>query len=241
MSRLSHSLKAARENAALKQDQIVTNYMGGQCYKLDPLQTLRIIASSSIFMEPSYYRPGKDARRSSEISRFDDTNDPLIALLSKSERSTTEIFTEAIDAALDFDFTGTLEFASQLRNLYNIRLNPQVIAVRAAIHPKRKEWTEKNPGMFEKYESEILSRADEPMTQLAYYIALKGGEKKKRLFVAADISSDGFSESLGVAIDIQYIILYLECQTYMQSELIEALQLGGICTGDVPANLQRIG
>lgn len=178
MSRLSHSVKAARENAALKQDQTVTNYMGGQSYKLDPLQTLRIIASSSIFMEPSYYRPGKDARRSDEISKFDDTNDPLITLLSKSEKSTTDIFTETIDAALDFDFTGTLEFASQLRNLYNIRLNPQVIAVRAAIHPKRKEWTEKNPGIFEKYESEILSRADEPMTQLAYYIALKGGEKK---------------------------------------------------------------
>lgn len=178
MSRLSHSVKAAREDAAIKQDQTVTNYMGGQSYKLDPLQTLRIIASSSIFMEPSYYRPGKDARRSDEISRFDETNDPLIMLLSKSERSTTDIFTEAIDAALDFDFTGTLEFASQLRNLYNIRLNPQVIAVRAAIHPKRKEWTEKNPGMFEKYESEILSRADEPMTQLAYYIALNGGEKK---------------------------------------------------------------
>ena len=84
---------------------------------------------------------------------------------------------EAIDAALDYDFGATLEWATTLRNDYMMRLNPQVIMVRAAIHPKRQEWTNANPGEFDKYNQLVMKRADEPMSQMAYYLYKNKGKK----------------------------------------------------------------
>lgn len=188
MSRLAKAASATREHEALRTDEIVTNFMGGDSYKLTPLTTLRMIAASSIFGEPSYYRngglDGKEPKFCEteylECIRTMLDEDPLSATLHKSAKgkSTTEVFTEAIDAALDADFEGTLKLAVELRKDYNMRLNPQVIMVRAAIHPKRAEWTEKNPGKFSSYEELVMSRADEPMTQLAYFIAVNNGKKK---------------------------------------------------------------
>lgn len=188
MSRLAKAASATREHEALRTDEIVTNFMGGDSYKLTPLTTLRMIAASSIFGEPSYYRngglDGKEPKFCETeylecISTMLD-EDPLSVTLHKSAKgkSTTEVFTEAIDAALDADFEGTLKLAVELRKDYNMRLNPQVIMVRASMHPKRAEWTEKNPGKFSSYEELVMSRADEPMTQLAYFIAVNNGKKK---------------------------------------------------------------
>lgn len=188
MSRLAKAASATREHEALRTDEIVTNFMGGDSYKLTPLTTLRMIAASSIFGEPSYYRngglDGKEPKFCEteylECIRTMLDEDPLSATLHKSAKgkSTTEVFTEAIDAALDADFEGTLKLAVELRKDYNMRLNPQVIMVRASMHPKRAEWTEKNPGKFSSYEELVMSRADEPMTQLAYFIAVNNGKKK---------------------------------------------------------------
>lgn len=188
MSRLAKAASAARGREVLRTDEIVTNFMGGDSYKLTPLTSLRMIAASSIFGEPSYYRNGglngKEPRLCGtehlECIRTMLDEDLFSATIRKSAKgkSTTEVFTDAIDAALDADFEGTLKLAVELRKDYNMRLNPQVIMVRAAIHPKRAEWTEKNPGKFSSYEDLVMSRADEPMTQLAYYIAISNGKKK---------------------------------------------------------------
>ena len=58
MSRLAKAASAARGREVLRTDEIVTNFMGGDSYKLTPLTSLRMIAASSIFGEPSYYRNG---------------------------------------------------------------------------------------------------------------------------------------------------------------------------------------
>lgn len=58
-----------------------------------------------------------------------------------------------------------------------MRLNPQVIMVRAAVHPKRKEYTDSHKGKFGEVEQIVMRRADEPMSQIAYYIYLNGGAK----------------------------------------------------------------
>ena len=179
MSRLSKAAQAVRENEKLRVSEIVTNFMGGDSYKLDPLMTLRIVASSSIFGEPSYYRR-KKKKKEFHYKPLASSPDPLERIMSKiyDGKTTTQIFTETIDAALDFDFEGTLKLAVELRSFYNMRLNPQVIMVRASIHPKRIEWTQKNPGKFTEYEDKVMSRADEPLTQLAYFIALNKGKSK---------------------------------------------------------------
>ena len=39
----------------------VQNFMGGTSYEINPLDTLRIVAASSIFGEPQYYRDGLKA------------------------------------------------------------------------------------------------------------------------------------------------------------------------------------
>ena len=182
MSKISKAAKAVRESESLRSDEIVKNFMGGDSYKLDPLSSLRIIASSSIFGEASYYR--KDVKDGTvyveEMSHFDDSDkDELNKWLhSFNGKSTTEVFTEAIDASLDFDFEGTLKLAVELRNEYNMRLNPQVIMVRASMNKNREAWTVANPGKFAEYNSQVMSRADEPITQLAYFIAVNKGKKK---------------------------------------------------------------
>ena len=58
MSRLAKAVSTVRSNEVLRKDEIITNFMGGDSYKLTPLTTLRMIAASSIFGEPSYYRNG---------------------------------------------------------------------------------------------------------------------------------------------------------------------------------------
>lgn len=176
MSRLSKAAAELSENQKLKPDEVVTNFMGGESYKLDPIETLKMIASSSIFGEPSYYR---DNKIEDGIFRPDDEIIPDVLFTDSEDLSTTEVFTRAIDNALEYDFGETLKIAASIRNDYNMRLNPQVIMVRAALHPKRKEWTAKNPGKFNEYEKLCMLRADEPATQLSYFLFVNNGKKTK--------------------------------------------------------------
>ena len=187
MTRLAKVAKTARENEVLKADKIVTNFMGGDSYKLNPLLTLRMIAASSIFGEPSYYRNGGLNGEEPALCKMPGIGSILSMLeedilasklhVITADKSTTKVFEEAIDAALDFDFEATLKLAVELRKDYNMRLNPQVIMVRAAIHSKRETWTKNNPGKFASYEANVMLRADEPMTQLAYFITINNGKK----------------------------------------------------------------
>ena len=175
MSRISDMAKKMVDNQKLRPDEVVKNFMGGDSYKLNPLDTLRMIAASSIFGEPSYYRKNiSDATFESEDATFESGE-----LVGKDydNRSTTEIFQEAIDKALDYNFEGTLKLAVELRNDYYMRLNPQVIMVRAAVHPKRKEWSEKNPNKFNEYNAQVMKRADEPASQCSYYLFINEGLK----------------------------------------------------------------
>lgn len=58
MSRLTKTVKKLAERQSLKPEEIVTNFMGGESYKLDPIETLKIVSASAIFGEASYYRRG---------------------------------------------------------------------------------------------------------------------------------------------------------------------------------------
>lgn len=49
--------------------------------------------------------------------------------------------------------------------------------VRAAIHPKRAEFSKANPGKFDEINQKVMSRADEPMSQMSYYLYQNGGKK----------------------------------------------------------------
>jgi hypothetical protein len=174
------------ERKSLRLDETETNFMGGQSYKLNPIETLKIVAASHIFGEPQYYCYGSEA--SSEQKEYDVPNkyNPDGIYIDEFERINFSMYTSfdsatmfetIVDEALSYDFGGTLQFAVKLRNEYNMRTNPQIIMVRAAMHPKRKEFTSNHPGVFSTINSMVMSRSDEPMVQLSYFLSINEGDK----------------------------------------------------------------
>jgi hypothetical protein len=174
MSKMSKAVAGMREEAELRRDETVANFMGGDSYVINPIDTLKMITASSIFGEPSYYR-GSKSKKAYVVHKLVKAFSVIPEIFEG--KTTEEIMESAIDAALDYDFGATLEWATTLRNDYFMRLNPQVIMVRAATHPKRKEWTEANPGKFDEINQQVMRRADEPMSQMAYYLYLNKGKK----------------------------------------------------------------
>lgn len=174
MSKLSKAVSEMNQVNSLRLDETVKNFMDGDSYVVNPLDTLKMITASSIFGEPSYYRDGK---RSQKYLVNDLVREFSIIPHEYEGLNTETIMEKAIDKALDYDFNATLEWAATLRNDYFMRLNPQVIMVRAAVHPKRKEFSSKYPGKFDEINQKVMSRADEPMSQMSYYLYTNNGKK----------------------------------------------------------------
>lgn len=174
MSKMSKAVSEMNQVNSLRLDETVKNFMDGDSYVINPLDTLKMITASSIFGEPAYYR-GSRNRRAYVV-------DQLVKAFSVipeyyEGKTTEDIMETAIDKALDYDFKATLDWAKTLRHDYYMRLNPQVIMVRAATHPKRIEFSKAYPGEFNKINQEVMSRADEPMSQMAYYMYCNKGKK----------------------------------------------------------------
>lgn len=158
----------------LKKSNSVINFMDGESFAVDPITTLKMLCASSFFGEAQYYRNGADTK--SYLSKIDPFVDYFI--FDRSNIDTKTYMESIIDKALDYDFKATIEFADELRNFYNIRINPQVIMVRAALHKNRVVFNKEHPGLFSKIQSSVLKRADEPSTQLSYYLLLNNNKNK---------------------------------------------------------------
>ena len=171
MSKLVNSVKETRTEKVTKR---VTNFMGGNSYEVNALDTLKMVTASSIFGEPSYYRDGEfDGAKVKDgsFSFWGPLKDDLVIDGDRFNGKTTSAIMETvIDEALSENFGAVLDWAVELRTVYNMRLNPQVIMVRAAQHPARVEFNEKNPGKFTEAQKIVMSRADEPASQLTYYL-----------------------------------------------------------------------
>lgn len=173
MSKISKVVKIQREVETKKP---VVNYMGGISYKFDPLNTLKMISASSIFAEPQYYR-SSGLKDRGYLEPHSSEKKYLIFDIPEGTTS-SELMIKAVNEALDYDFEGTLNWARELRYDYYMRLNPQLIMVLAAMHPKREEFTKTNPGKFKFLNNLIMRRADEPATQLSLYLYLNGNKEK---------------------------------------------------------------
>lgn len=163
-------------NEARQSDKIVKNFMDGESYTCDPLTTLKLVTASSIYGEPSYYRNSGMKAKDGVYRQDALVNKYSVFPLWMKGKTTTQIMEQAIDEALSYDFEATLNWAVTLRNDFYMRLNPQVIMVRASQHPGRKEFTEKNPGKFDAINQKVMFRADDPLSQLSYYIFKNGGK-----------------------------------------------------------------
>lgn len=153
------------------------NWMGGNSWDIsNPLVRLRIAASSCFFGEPMYYHGGTEktkintGRRSETIGKasLEYLRKTLDAVDPVEWRGYTpkQLLESAIDAALKFDFEGTLKEAVRLRTEDNMRATPQVIIVRAAQMKKGK-----GNGLVRQYSLQTMQRVDDAVTQLAYQLA----------------------------------------------------------------------
>lgn len=132
MSRLKTYAKKGTADYRKHEDKQVVNYMGGISYTVNPLLNLEMIAASSIFGEPKYYEKG-------------------------GINENAQKFINAIDASLDFSFSATIKLAVKLRNEYNMRLNPAIICIRAAMHKGRKQFNELCKGEMTKCIKDVIN------------------------------------------------------------------------------------
>jgi hypothetical protein len=177
MSKLSEYAVKSKTEIRKYEDLVVENFMGGNSYKLSPLQTLKIVAASSIFGEPQYYRDG--IKSESYIKNHDTIlKYSIFADLIGDSTSAADVFTHAIDSALDYDFKGTLDLATELRMMFFMRLNPAVIFIRASIHPKRAEFNESNPGYMKTIGKSIALRPDDLTNQFEYFMYVNKTKNK---------------------------------------------------------------
>lgn len=129
----------------------ITNFVGGKNYRLNPLQCMQIVCTSMICGESQYYRPAPQKNpiflkhflfQDLYMQPYKNVEYPYI--------NEFDYFTNIISDALDYDFAGTLEFVSLLRNGYFMRLNSHVLITQALHHPKRAEFNSKHPNVFRK-------------------------------------------------------------------------------------------
>ena len=162
-------------------DNAVTNFMDGISYELSPLETLKIVSASSIFGEPQYYRNGEFADRTAKDGTYQlgeyFQGQPVLSD-KYNNMTTSALFEKLTDEALEADFEGTLKWAVELRNTFNMRLNPQVIMVRAAASPERPYYTINNHGSFDTYNQAVMQRADDVLAQITYYLYRHGSKSK---------------------------------------------------------------
>ena len=157
------------------------NFMNGISYRINPVDTMKMITASSVFGEPQYYRDGEGAKAAIldgtyGIDRLF-TEYSLRMLDPYKGMKTSQVMEKAIDEALTADFEATLHWAVELRERYMMRLNPQVILVRAAAHPGRQAYTGGHPGEFARIARKVMARGDDVTSQVQYWLAQNGSKK----------------------------------------------------------------
>lgn len=172
MSKISKVAKSMIEEKSFQEKKPEANFMGGISYTLNPIDTLKMITTSSIFGEPQYYRSSSMSKKHASEKLPE-----MYSLFDASDESTEQVMLNAINNALQYDFGQTIEWAVELRKRFEMRLNPQMIMVAASIHPNRISFEEKNTGVFRKTNEIVMSRADESATQLSCYLFLNKGSK----------------------------------------------------------------
>lgn len=179
--------KLSKINKKSKNNKTVKNFMDGTSYVLDPLNTLKIVLSSQIFGEKSFYR----------YSILSDQSESLPSNLSSqlNQGENDRFIEDAIDAALSFDFKSTLDFAVELRNDYFMRLNPAILYVRALMHNDRISFTEKYPGYFKGIADSIILIPSDISNMFEYYIYRNNGISKMPSLLKRTMASkmSGFS------------------------------------------------
>ena len=115
-------LDSVKETRSDVKTRRVTNFMGGNSYELNALDTLKMVTASSIFGEASYYRNGEfDEAKITDAVYNVDACMAALSILDDSKfkgKKTSEIMEMVIDEALSEDFGAVLDWAVTLRKEY---------------------------------------------------------------------------------------------------------------------------
>ena len=127
------------------------NYMNGISYELNEILTLRMVAASYIRGEKLYYKTNTEGKI---------------------------IFDDVVKKALDVNIQDVIDLAIELREKYNMRLNPQILIMAASIHPKRNEFCEKNPKVLKNAINQVAKIPTDILTQFKYYLEINKNKNK---------------------------------------------------------------
>ena len=125
-------------------EYLTTSYEDGSVYKLNPLDSLKLLMASSILGEPKFYE------------------DQII-----------ERFVDAVDFALSYDFEETIKLAAKLRNEYYMRLNPALICVRSLmpkLNAERISFNHSNPGVLKSCIEQCILNPNDIKNQFDLYM-----------------------------------------------------------------------
>ncbi|MBR0184577.1 MAG: TROVE domain-containing protein [Synergistaceae bacterium] len=177
-------IEGVSEDVATLAEMIRENkltFTGGVSYSVNPVDTLKMVSASSIFGEPQYYRYGENAKATCLDGVYGTYRDfvkySLRVMDAFNGMTTSQVMEKAIDDALSADFGAVLDWAVELRERYLMRLNPQVMMVRASKHPGREAFTKANPGKFADIAQKVMVRGDDMINQIQYWLALKGSKR----------------------------------------------------------------
>lgn len=158
MSKFSGYAKKSEADYAKHKDEQVVNYMSGISYTVNPLLELEMVAASSIFGEGSYYESN--------------------GMGGKELSGRTKKFIETCDNALDYDFEGVLKLAKKLREQYNMRLNPALIVVRAAMHKNRQTFNAEHKSLMSTYIHDVINIPTDIWNQFELWMFFNGTKNK---------------------------------------------------------------
>lgn len=165
MSRFSKFSKMLTAKSRTFGQQQEVNFMAGISYKVNPLSTLKLVAGSSIFGEPSYYRNSHDAEK--YISKLFPWK---VNFEFKDDATTTDVFVKVVDESLSYDFKGTLNLAQELRHQYFMRLNPSLILVRAILHKDRAAFGKEHGSYLRDVGKNVILRPDDISNQFDLFM-----------------------------------------------------------------------
>jgi len=148
---MNKNAKVTRKVTSVQTPVTKSSYEGATLFTLPPLRRLAIVAASCLLGEPPFYESAN--KRVAHIEQY-------------------------IDEALSDDFKGTLDLAVALRREQYMKLIPQVIFVRAAMHPDRVTFTEQHAGYFTHVEKLLALTPYDITNQVAYYISKNNGNKR---------------------------------------------------------------
>lgn len=184
-SRLSFCLLTCENSAFLEFNGGImreTNFMCGYSYSINELDTLKMVTASSIFGEPQYYRDGEFVPMTITDGLYEPDALMVRYLVEELDKykgmKTSQVMESVIDAALCVDYKAVLDWAVTLREEYLMRLNPQVIMVRAALFAGREAFTKANPGYFYETEKKVLRRGDDVISQISYFLYINKGKNR---------------------------------------------------------------